>query len=111
MTGVRLMINLEKISNELESLFARMQVASEEEDWADLLQINNHIDQQFRSINIDTLNASQKKLYKPVLERAYRNHQLLYSKCSEVFKETEDGLGLLRKQKSAGSVYQQVQNS
>ena len=109
--GVAWMINLEKISNEIEGLFAKMQAGYEEEDWASLLQMNNHIERQLQSINIDTLDASQKKSYKQILKNTYKSHQALYSKCSEIFKETEGELGLLRKQKSAGSVYQQVQNS
>ncbi|MBV1869426.1 MAG: hypothetical protein KUG76_00850 [Gammaproteobacteria bacterium] len=102
--------NVNYIEVELARLSDRMMTDFGEDEWAGLLETNVRIESQLRSVDVASMNQHEKKKYNHVLKNFYDTYQLLYSKCCEAYKETEGELGLLRKQKSAGSIYQQVQN-
>lgn len=102
--------SINRIEVELAKLSARMMADFGEGEWAGLLETNVRIESQLRSIDVASMNKLEKKKYNNVLKNFYDTYQLLYSKCYDAYKETEGELGLLRKQKSAGSVYQQVQS-
>jgi len=102
--------NFEKSCANIQALSIDMAKAFDADDWPALLTLNKEVDIQLQSIGIDKLSETQKIQYKDVLESFYQTHRLTLQKCSESYKDTEAELGLLRKQQSAGSIYQQIQD-
>ena len=103
-------VNFEKSCANIEALSIDMKKAFDADDLPALLKLNKEIDIQLQAICIDDLTDKQKVQYKPVLEKFHQAHRIIFQKFGEDFKETEAELSLLRKQKSAGSIYQQVQD-
>lgn len=102
--------NFEKSCANIEALSFAMVKAFDLDDWPALLKLNKEMDVLLQSVGIDKLTEDQKVQYKHVLESFYKTHRLTLQKCSESYKDTEAELGLLRKQQSAGNIYQQIQD-
>lgn len=101
--------DFEKNCTNIEALSADMTKAFDADNWPALLTLNKEADILLQSISADKLFEKQKIQYKHVLESFYQIHHLILQKCSESCKEAKAEIGLLRKQQSAGSIYQQIQ--
>jgi molybdenum cofactor biosynthesis enzyme MoaA len=103
-------LNFETSCANIETLSIDMTKAFDADDLPALLRLNKEINIQLQAIRIDELTDKQKIQYKPLLEKFHQTHRMILQRCAKDFKETEAELSLLRKQQSAGSIYQQVQD-
>lgn len=93
----------------MKTLLQKMDAAINEEHWAVVISLNTALHQHFEQLHFDVQPATIKQTCKNELIQIYQAHQKLLQKCSDLQNLNGQALSLLRKQKAADTLYQQVQ--
>lgn len=93
----------------MKTLLQKMDAAINEEHWAAVVSLNAALHGHFEQLHFDEQTEEIKQSCKNELMQVYQIHQTLLQKCSDLQNLNAQSISLLRKQKVADTLYQQVQ--